>query len=254
LLLLCAQTFQCQHIRARLWTPTITIKIHLFFLKATILVGIALLISNIITLLVANRMPRRLMLILSSLGISLALIGMGAYFYLKSLDRLACGHDRSSLNTNATASALSTDATEDEKENHDDKCPHYYTENIGWLPLVILMIYIFFFNLGYGAMIWITVVEILPLNVRSVATSLSVAFTCVCSFLTSHTYNDLKETINAEGVFWLYGGISLVGLFFIVAFVPETKGKNEAELRQFFQKKKKVYKSSPMQRKNEKRK
>ncbi len=45
------------------------------------------------------------------------------------------------------------------------KCPPVYTSDIGWLPVVLLMVYIFFFNLGYGAMIWITVAEILPLQV-----------------------------------------------------------------------------------------
>ena len=99
------------------------------------------------------------------------------------------------------------------------------------------MVYIFFFNLGYGAMIWITVVEILPLHVRSVATSLSVGFTCVCSFLISHTYKDLKDLMEIEGIFWLYGAISFVGLLFIVIFVPETKGKNDAQIREFFQNK-----------------
>ena len=108
--------------------------------------------------------------------------------------------------------------------------------NFRWLPLLLLMIYIFFFNLGYGAMIWITVVEILPLHVRSVATSLSVAFTCVCSFLTSHTYSDLKEKISVEGVFWLYGSISFAGLLFILIFIPETKGKTATELRDYFTK------------------
>ena len=111
-----------------------------------------------------------------------------------------------------------------------------------WLPLLLLMIYIFFFNLGYGAMIWITVVEILPLHVRSVATSLSVAFTCVCSFLTSHTYSDLKDTIMVEGIFWLYGTISFAGLLFIIFFVPETKGKTASELREYFTKSRKPMK------------
>ena len=40
------------------------------------------------------------------------------------------------------------------------------TADIGWLPLALLMTYIFFFNLGYGSMIWITVAEILPIHVR----------------------------------------------------------------------------------------
>ena len=47
-------------------------------------------------------------------------------------------------------------------------CPWTYTANIGWLPLALLMTYIFFFNLGYGSMIWITVAEILPIHVRYV--------------------------------------------------------------------------------------
>ncbi len=47
-----------------------------------------------------------------------------------------------------------------------DNCPDVYTADIGWLPLVLMMVYIFFFNLGYGAMIFITVAEILPLKVR----------------------------------------------------------------------------------------
>lgn len=213
---------------------------------ATILVGTALLLSNLITLMVANRMPRRLMLILSSLGISLALIGMGVYFYLKTLERVACGQDFSSsqdktvngtvlLNGQFESAAESLTAQDMEAE---EVCPAIYTESFGWLPLLLMMMYIFFFNLGYGAMIWITVVEILPLHVRSVATSLSVGFTCLCSFLTSHTYTFLKTTLKSEGVFWLYGSASFLGLLFIVISVPETKGKTEAEIREYFKPKK----------------
>ena len=96
------------------------------------------------------------------------------------------------------------------------------------------MLYIFFFNLGYGAMIWITVAEILPLKVRPITNSLSVAFTCLCSFLTSHTYLPLKEAAGTEGLFWVYGAISVLGILFIFATVPETKGKTEAQIRSGF--------------------
>ncbi|TRY78837.1 hypothetical protein TCAL_06755 [Tigriopus californicus] len=223
---------------------------------ATIFVGIALLISNIITLLVAGKMPRRLMLLFSSLGISVMLISMGVFFYLKTLEHSSCYDNLKSQYSvmNMSADTLtdvipvpekflnseSTPAsTEDEslpasviKGNKD--CPSIYTAHLGWLPLVILMLYIFFFNLGYGSMIWITVAEILPQHVRSVTNSLSVGFTCLCSFFTSHTYDDLKNSIGGEGVFWLYGGISLIGFFFIMFFVPETKNKSEAQIRRHF--------------------
>ncbi len=113
-------------------------------------------------------------------------------------------------------------------------CPGARTGSLGWLPVALLMNYIFFFNLGYGSMIWITVAEILPIHVRSVANSVAVAFTCVFSFLTSHTYQSLMDTIDGEGVFWLYGGISLVGFLFILILVPETKNKSEAEIQEYF--------------------
>ena len=45
-------------------------------------------------------------------------------------------------------------------------------------------------------------------------------------------------SISLEGIFWLYGSISFVGLIFITIFVPETKGKNEAQLSEYFAKSK----------------
>ncbi len=64
--------------------------------QATIFVGIALLVSNGITLMVADKMPRRSMLILSSLGISLSLIGMGVQV---SSMAIHCGRIPGSNNT-----------------------------------------------------------------------------------------------------------------------------------------------------------
>jgi len=161
--------------------------------QATIFLGISLVVSNLWTLFVANKMPRRAMLIFSTFGISSALIGMGVYFHFKGLEEKLCLNGLSGNGT-TSISTLSTNGTDltTGSGSEDLKCEAIYTHSIRWLPLLLLMIYIFFFNLGYGAMIWITVAEILPLHVRSVATSLAVSFTCVCSFLTSHTYNDLK--------------------------------------------------------------
>ena len=198
--------------------------------KATILVGIALLISNIGTLLLADKMKRRLMLIFSAFGISVSLFGIGAFLHLISLEKIAC-----SDNVNITVQNCTDESSQSVFFNSED-CPKIHTESIQWLPLLLLMLYIFFFNLGYGAMIWITVVEILPQHVRTVATSFAVSQTCISSFLVSQTYMDLKEAITPRWVFWFYGILSLLGLLFIFIFVPETKGKTEAQIQQYFNK------------------
>ena len=234
--------------------------------RATILVGVALLASNIITLVVANRMPRRLMLLLSSFGVTVTNIIMGVYFYLKTLEEESCrngvtpaaepffsaGNNGGNLNEYSLSTgkvkmedgSVVSSTPQPALEFHSSTpspllptstdCVEIYTGNLGWLPLVLLMVYIFTFNLGYGSMIWITVAEILPARVRSVANSLSVAFTCVMSFLTSHSFQHLMGLIRGEGVFWLYGSFSLVGFLFILIFVPETKNKTEAEIQSLF--------------------
>ena len=50
----------------------------------------------------------------------------------------------------------------------------------------------------------------------------------MCSFFVSHTYLGLKAAMGGEGVFWLYGSISLLGFVFILVLVPETKNKSVA--------------------------
>ena len=37
-----------------------------------------------------------------------------------------------------------------------------------------------------------------------------------------------------SGTFWLYGGVCLVGTFYTIFFVPETKGKTIEEIQQMF--------------------
>ena len=173
---------------------------------ATIIVGVALLMSNTLTIIVADKMPRRLMLLLSGIvkttrlqylyltsspfsafGISATLIGIGVFMHLKSLEEECINENTSGGNTTIPQPEDTTQVSLSLPQSLAEDC-QIYTQNLGWLPMLLAMLYIFFFNLGYGAMIWITMVEILPQHVRSVAASLAGGFACLWSFLTSHTY------------------------------------------------------------------
>lgn len=44
----------------------------------------------------------------------------------------------------------------------------------------------------------------------------------------------LQEKLGLHGVFWLYSGISCIGLIFVVTCVPETKGKDLDEMHPKF--------------------
>jgi hypothetical protein len=83
---------------------------------------------------IVDRLPRRVLLLMSSLGISVCNIGMGVQFYLKHLEQIACSE--------TNVSSMLYDSL-----NSTSDCPNIYTENITWLPLLILLVYIFCFSL-----------------------------------------------------------------------------------------------------------
>ncbi len=66
-----------------------------------ILVGLALVVSNILTLIFASRMPRRAMLLLSSAGIAVTLVVLGVFFHLKALEAELCAESAAANATDA---------------------------------------------------------------------------------------------------------------------------------------------------------
>ena len=77
-------------------------------------------------------MPRRLMLILSSLGISAALIGMGCYFLFKDWEKWDC--QKLNNHTEIEVSLPTSKHCHNYNNNSDflmENCPPTYTESIG---------------------------------------------------------------------------------------------------------------------------
>jgi len=46
----------------------------------------------------------------------------------------------------------------------------------------------------------------------------------------TYTFPLLNKLLNASGTFWLYGLICLLGFWFILKKLPETKGKSLEEI------------------------
>ena len=53
----------------------------------------------------------------------------------------------------------------------------------------------------------------------------------VLSFITTFTFPYLQDSSLA---YWLYSAISFAGFLFIAIFVPETRGKTDQEIKQYF--------------------
>merc|ERR1719219_428333 len=139
---------------------------------------------------------------------------MGLCYYLSNQD-----HKESKESTEMLTKIMINETDTEEETDIEEAGSGY----LGWIPLFNLMAYIFFFNLGYGSMVWITVAEILPAHTRSITNSISVGFTCIASFIVTYIFPHMKAAITRHGTFWFFGASSVAGFIFIALFVPETK-------------------------------
>lgn len=88
-----------------------------------------------------------------------------------------------------------------------------------------------FFSIGLGPIPWLIMGELFPHEIRSSASSLAAAVNWSCSFVTTQTVGQFKEAMGFIGVFGTYGAVLLLGVVYIVVFVPETKDKKSKSPR-----------------------
>lgn len=109
-------------------------------------------------------------------------------------------------------------------------CPSRYS----WMTILGLLLYLFFFAPGLGAMPWTINSEIYPLWARSTCFSLATSFNWAFNLLVSMTFLTLTEAVTKYGTFYLYAGLSSLGWIFFFFFLPETKGKSLEDVSDLF--------------------
>ena len=102
-----------------------------------------------------------------------------------------------------------------EKNNH-----HAPSGNIA---VVSVILYITCFSFGLGAIPWLMMSEIFPSRVRGLASSMATLFNWTCSFTVTETFSEMIKAFTEEGVFWFYGCVCVLGVLFVLFYVPETK-------------------------------
>lgn len=93
-----------------------------------------------------------------------------------------------------------------------------------WAAIVFIFSYIICFAFSLGAMLWLLISEIFPLEVRGAAMGVSVFSCWFWNFVVSSTFLSLLNSIGASNAFLLYAVMCVVGFIFCYYKVPETKG------------------------------
>ncbi|CAL8101451.1 unnamed protein product [Orchesella dallaii] len=166
---------------------------------SSVIVGLVLMISVIISILLIDRAGRKILLIVSDIGMSIALFGLGLYFYLK-----------------------------------DEGSDPSLVESLTWLPLASLMLFVTSFNFGFGTVPWLYNGELLPSHVKGLGSGIAVAHNWLIAFLVTKSFEDFIFYMGKYGCYWMFSIVCAVGTVFCVLFVPETKGKTLEEIQNIF--------------------
>ncbi|XP_047739990.1 facilitated trehalose transporter Tret1 [Hyalella azteca] len=162
---------------------------------STIIVGTVRFVSTLVSAALLDRVGRRPLLMVSAVGSSVGMLAIGVFFYVKEV--------------------------------------HDAAQNIGWLPLASLLLYVFFNELGYGPIPWLLSGELIPLAVRTLGNGVAVTAYSLFAFIISLTFPMLLRHFSSYAAFWMYAAFSLSGVI-ISWWLPETKGRTLEQIEDYF--------------------
>ena len=93
-----------------------------------------------------------------------------------------------------------------------------------WLAVASVVIYIASFAMSLGPICWIMVSEIMPLKIRGFAMSAATVANFAFNFIVVLSFLPMLEIFGKAPTFFVFGLITILSLFFVYLFVPETKG------------------------------
>lgn len=112
---------------------------------------------------------------------------------------------------------------------------HSASDILRWSAFGASFVYIISFAVSLGAVMWLMLSEIFPLEVRGTAMSLAVFSNWLWNFIVSSTFLSLLGAIGSTSTFFLYAVMCVVAFVVCYKFAPETKGvsleKIEANIR-----------------------
>ena len=92
------------------------------------------------------------------------------------------------------------------------------------LAIASLVAYIVGFAISLGPIAWLLIAEVFPLRMRGIGSSVATGANWGANWLVAITFLTLIQLLGPSKTFAMYGTVCLFNLFFVYAYVPETKG------------------------------
>lgn len=142
-----------------------------------------------------DKMGRKPLMIISTLGCAIALIAEGSYFYLYKV----------------TLTDVSM---------------------ISWLPTAALLLYLMMGPLGLLSLPYVLLGELFATNIKGIAVSASSFYGSTLAFLVTKFFQPVSIKWGMHTTFWIFAVVCIFGAMFCFFVQPETRGKTFAEIQE----------------------
>lgn len=162
--------------------------------ESSIILGVVQLTVSFAVFFLVDKVGRKPLLLISSLGVAVTNVIIGTYFYFKTTDPDSVA-------------------------------------NIGWLPTVAILVFVICYNVGLASVPFAIVAEMFPANVKFHASSTIQMSLALMTFTVTKLYQVIADAYGTQVIFWSFAFFSLAGFTYILWKLPETKGKSLADIQ-----------------------
>jgi SP family galactose:H+ symporter-like MFS transporter len=163
-------------------------------------IGAVNVVATFVAVVWVDRFGRKPLLFVGTTGMGISLVVVGAMFLKLS---------------NITPGGVAPTATTGE----------------GLITLVALVVFIASFAFSLGPIVWTIINEIFPSHVRGKAVAIATAANWFAAWLVAQFFLTLVDVITTTGVFWVFAGFCAITFWFVLRYVPETKGRSLEQIQ-----------------------
>lgn len=174
-------------------------------LISALAVGITQIIATSLSVLLVDRLGRRVLLITSSIGMCASSLVLAIFFYLKN------HHD------------CETDSKE------------HYCNNIGYIAIAGVVVFIASFSIGWGPIPWSSMSELMPNRVRGLAASIATAVNWIFATTITIGFSHYAGAVTLQVAWGSFSAVMLLSIVCVALFLPETKGRSLEEIQEDFE-------------------
>ena len=95
----------------------------------------------------------------------------------------------------------------------------------GLIALLSANLYVIFFNMSWGPVMWVMLGEMFPNQIRGSGLAVAGLAQWTANFLITWTFPMLLTGIGLAGAYGIYTAFAVLSVFFVLRYVHETKGK-----------------------------